>query len=401
MKILFIQPTNAIGGAEYSLLSLIKYLHKNKHNIFISIPYSNDKEYTKLLEPYVDGFVFVKPMPWHIENNFKFGFKRFINFLYRSYRSQGWHFAPVIKIYRFIKKNKIDLVHTNTMLAIDGAIAAKFSGVTHIQHVREAIGLTKDSLFRFPLQGRSVIFKKIMSFLHQGVIANSNYTLNLSKPYFSTQKLTCIHNPISNIFFENQIIRKSSEKKIIGMIGNVTSKVKNHQLLIEIANLYKKSNSNLDIQFNIYGKLPNKNDPYFLELEKLITIYKLKNIVKFKGYCDSVTIYREIDLLIHTCPNEAFGRIYIEAMAMRVPVITVKGGGALELIEDDVNGFLIDMDNPGAFVKKVENLISDKNLYRNIAENGFIFSNKFRSDLISSKVEDYYNIIIYGKKKEK
>ena len=400
MKILFIQPTNAIGGAEYSLLSLVKFLHKKKHNIFISIPYSDDSEYTKLLEPYVDEFIFVKPMPWHINQKFKFGYKRFLNFFYRCYQSQGWHFTPVIKIYRFIKNNKIDLVHTNTMLAIDGALAAKFSAVPHIQHVREAIGLTKSSLFTFPFQKRSKIFSRVMNMLHQGVITNSEFTLNLAIPYFSKNKLVCIHNPISEDFYSNQSLNKKnflSGKTIIGMIGNVTSKVKNHRLLIEIANLYRLSNPINEIHFNIYGKLPNENDSYFVELIELIKNYKLESIVSFKGYCKSLAIYNEIDLLMHTCTREAFGRIYIEAMAMGVPVITVKGGGALELIKNNENGFLIDVDNPKGSVDKAEDLILDKNLYRKIVANGFIYSNKFRNDIISSKVEDYYNTIINEK----
>tara|TARA_B110000046_G_scaffold186020_1_gene231458 strand:+ start:5977 stop:7179 length:1203 start_codon:yes stop_codon:yes gene_type:complete len=400
MKILFIQPTNALGGAEYSLLSLIKHLHKKKHNIFISIPYSEDKEYTNLLRPYVDEFIFVKPMPWHIEHKFKFGYKRFLNFLYKCYKSQGWHFTPVIKIYRFIKKNKIDIVHTNTILAIDGALAAKFSGTPHIQHVREPIGLDERSLYKFPFQKRRSFFKKIMNILHHGVIANSNFTLNLSKPYFGKEKLVCIYNPISADFFANQFIKDqnhASVKTIIGMIGNVTSKWKNHQLLIKIANIYKHSKSDIDLQFYIYGKLPNDSDWYFMELQHQIKNYNLEGIVFFKGYCESLAIYKEIDLLMHTTTQEAFGRIYIEAMAMGVPVITVKGGGALELIKNGENGFLIEVDNPKGFVNKAEDLIRDNNLYRKIAKNGFIYSNKFRSDVISSKVERYYNTIINGK----
>ena len=400
MRILFIQPTNSIGGAEYSLLSLVKSLHKKKHSIFISIPQSKNKEYTKLLEPYGDGFVFVKPMSWHIDRKFKFGYKRFLNFLYRCYCSEGWHFTPIFKLFWFIKKNKIDLVHTNTMLAIEGAIAAKLYGVPHIQHVREPIGLDEASLYKFPLQKRRSLFKKIMNFLHQGVIANSEFTLNLASPYFSKGKLICIHNPITEDFFANQFIKDqkySSGKTIIGMIGNVTSKWKNHQLLIEIANVYKNSNSDLDVQFNIYGKLPDERDLYFMELQNLIKNYKLESIVTFKDYCESVAIYKEIDLLIHTSTQEAFGRIYIEAMAMGVPVITVKGGGALELIKNGENGFLIDVDNPKGFVYKAEDLITDENLYRNVVKNGFIFSKKFRSDLISSKVEDYYNTILNKK----
>ena len=400
MRILFIQPSNAIGGAEYSLLSLVKTLHKKKHNIFISIPRSKNIEYTKLLEPYVDGFVFVKPMSWHIGCKFKFGYSHFLKFLYRCYCSGGWHFTPVYKLYRFIKKNKIELVHTNTMLAIEGAIAAKLYGVPHIQHVREPIGLDEAALYRFPFQKRSHLFKKIMSFLHQGVIANSEFTLKLARPYFCRGKLICIHNPITEDFFETQFIedqKYSRGKTIIGMIGNVTSKWKNHQLLIEIANVYKHSPSDLDIRFNIYGNLPDEEDLYFVQLQNLIKHYDLEGIVNFKGYYESVAIYKEIDLLIHTSIQEAFGRIYIEAMAMGVPVITVKGGGALELIKDGENGFLIDVDNPKGFVDKAENLITDEKLYRKIAKNGVIFSKKFRCDLVSSKVEDYYKTILNEK----
>lgn len=400
MKILFVQPTNAIGGSEYSLLGLVKYLYGKKHSVFISIPYSENNEYTDLLKPYVDGFIFVKPMPWHLDRNFRFGFKRLVNFLYRCYCSKGWHLTPIIKLFWFIKKNRIDLVHTNTMLALDGAIAAKLSGVPHIQHVREAIGLDENSLFKFPFQKRKVFFRRVMKFLHQGVIANSKFTLNLAAPSFDENSLVCIYNSISKDFYVNQLLGSRNElgsEIIIGMVGNVTSNCKNHQLFIKIANEYKISKSVLDFRFNIYGKLPDQKDPYLMELKNLISKYHLESIVSFKGYYESSSIYKEINLLFHTCNQESFGRIYIEAMAMGVPIVTVRGGGALELIKNGQNGFLIGSDNPRGFVSKAEELILNKELYHSIRENGINFSQNFCGDLIGTKIEDYYNKVLYEK----
>ena len=45
--------------------------------------------------------------------------------------------------------------------------------------------------------------------------------------------------------------------------------------------------------------------------------------------------------MVHTTKIEPFGRIFVESLAAKVPVITFNSGGAVDIIIDKNNGFLI------------------------------------------------------------
>jgi len=63
-------------------------------------------------------------------------------------------------------------------------------------------------------------------------------------------------------------------------------------------------------------------------------------------------IYRSCDLWLFPSRLEGFGLPIIEAMASRTPVVSTRVGGAPDLIEDGVNGFLVDIDDADAMAAR-------------------------------------------------
>ena len=62
--------------------------------------------------------------------------------------------------------------------------------------------------------------------------------------------------------------------------------------------------------------------------------------VKFVGLRDEVAAdLARADLLVHTCPKEAFGLVVLEAMAADVPVLVPDRGGPDFIVEAGVSGF--------------------------------------------------------------
>ena len=95
---------------------------------------------------------------------------------------------------------------------------------------------------------------------------------------------------------------------------------------------------------------------------------------------------------------EAFGMVLVEAMSSGKPVIGSKVGGIPEIIQDGVNGFTF---MPGSVLdlsRKIELLLNDKVLARNLGLNARkIAVEKYDWSVIAKKVSTLYNLLIIGK----
>lgn len=398
MNILYVSPSNAIGGAEMSLLAMTRYFKERGYGVFVALPASKNKLYETLLSPNVDGILHVKPMRWHAAPRGLRVLDKVKQYLYSSYKSRGWHFAPSFAIYRFMKKYRINLVHTNTMFAIDGAFAAKLAAVPHIQHVREIVGLGEHSLAQFPLMNCPSLFRRCMTFLHAKVVANSKFTRETCENYFKGEDFVHIYNSLPESLFatEAQLHSREDERVLtVGLAANVTARWKNHLLFIEIARAFKTRYSSKTICFHIYGNLPHEIDPYLLSLRKTIREYGLEKYVVLKGqHGDVRDLFGEIGVLIHTCSREPFGRVFIEAMAQGVPVVAAKGGGATELIEDGRTGFLVKDDSPEVFAERIDWLLTHPSERQAIVENAYRFALDFKGEKILQQMESLYQEVL-------
>ena len=383
MNILYISPSNGIGGAELSLSEIVSQASKRGHNVYAVLgPYKNrDSQLLNIIKKHCKEIFIIRQMRWHIPNKMTW-YDRKINYLYHIFLS-GWHILPVIKMIRLIKKYKIDIIHTNTVWGLDGLLAAKISNVPHIWHIREPIGNNNGSIVNFPFQNYPNFVCWFMDKLNSKVIANSKHTASFLAPYFPKNKLRIIYNSLPDSWFEVEKNKTIKSKVIIGSVANVTSNVKNHSLIIEVANIIKNKFSNDSIIFNIYGSLPDETDSYYLSLMNKIKIYKLNNVVFFKGLIDSKKIYNDIDILFHPCYKEGFGRIYIEAMGKFIPIVAVKGGGADELIQNGETGFKFDKNDYNGIAQKIIDLTIDKKLYKKVSFNSYDYAaSTFRNELI-------------------
>ena len=396
MNILYFSPGNTIGGAELSLLGILKEANKHGHNCYIALPpiKRNDSTYVEMLKPYCKAIYIVHPMSWHITSGMNWR-ERLVSYLYRIYLS-GWHVVPVFKLLRIISKLNIDIMHTNTSIIIDPAIAAKLANIPHVWNIREGIGYSPDAIVQFPFQKFPRLFRWVMDKLSSKFITNSKFTASLGKQYFPKDKLEVIYNSLSDEWFVKKKPNQDTKLEfIIGTVANVTAIMKNHLLVIEVANIIRDKFSNLNITFHIYGNLPEDDNPYFLELKDRIKSLQLTDSVIFKGRMEAEEIYNIIDILFHPFGNEGFGRIFIEAMGKGVPVIAVKGGGADELIEDGVTGYKVDKDRFEDCAEKIVELINNPDIYNQIALNGFEYaSSKFKSSIMWDKIESCYNSVV-------
>ena len=77
------------------------------------------------------------------------------------------------------------------------------------------------------------------------------------------------------------------------------------------------------------------------------------------------------EALMLVCPSrrEAFGIVNLEAFASGIPVIASRVGGIPDIIQDGVNGLLVEPDDPAQLADRMDLLINDKALRDNLVRN--------------------------------
>jgi glycosyltransferase involved in cell wall biosynthesis len=71
---------------------------------------------------------------------------------------------------------------------------------------------------------------------------------------------------------------------------------------------------------------------------------------------DAVAELASADLLLHTCPEEPFGLVLLEAFTAGVPVLVPNSGGAGDLVQHDVNGWHFSANDPVALGRQLRQL---------------------------------------------
>ena len=99
--------------------------------------------------------------------------------------------------------------------------------------------------------------------------------------------------------------------------------------------------------------------------------FSFLNQILFLGLrSDIESILQIIDAGLLITPCEGISNSIIEYMASGKPVIATVGGGTGELVNDGVNGFLIDQKSPDQIISKLEILMNDPALAKSMGQHG-------------------------------
>ena len=120
-------------------------------------------------------------------------------------------------------------------------------------------------------------------------------------------------------------------------------------------------------------------------LIELVAARNLTEQVHFNNHTsDTDTVYRQALCTISASVIESFGMTLIEAMAHKTPVIATASGGPVEIIEDGVDGFLINRGDADTLAARMEQLLSDPELARTLGEGAFATVNNRFSEAVAS-----------------
>ena len=78
-------------------------------------------------------------------------------------------------------------------------------------------------------------------------------------------------------------------------------------------------------------------------------------------------VYSLLDMLVIASSTEGVPLTVLEAMKHGIPVVSTAVGGIPEVIEDGVDGLIVDAGDTGALCRAVEQLVVDGNRYMAIS----------------------------------
>lgn len=373
MRILYVQPGRGIGGSKISLSQIIRAnACRQKSQVVLSSPVDHlfkgmhVDELEKIHELYLPTWIKGEPM--------RIG-AHFTSFL--SKLSKGWYVWPAIQIARIIKKEQIDIVHTNNGICPVGAFAAFLTGKPHIWHIREPIGQGR----QYPLSIGDRASARLFHSLSKRIVCNSQYTAS----FFQTQEtnVRIIYNGIEINKFNGanpqgvklrRSLRLPLDCLVIGMAASIRVEWKEHKVFLKVAAELLKSVP--ECYFVVFGGDSNlEATPYTRELASMAANLQLGERIVWADHIDDVpAMMHSMDVMIHPAVREGSGRVIMEAMAAGIPVVAYRSGGVKELVQDGITGYLNEPGDWMALVESAKRLLDDKGLYKAMRERSKIYA---------------------------
>ncbi len=293
---------------------------------------------------------------------------------------------------KFIKENKIEIVHTHDFYTnVFGITAAKFAGVKlKIASKRETAGMRS--------KAQNFIEKRIFN-LSEKIVANSEAVKNyLIGEGVNAKKINVIYNGLDLERLQPQTtdraeilaeldLPKDKKIKFVTLVANLRHAVKNQPMFLRAAEKIIKEFPAAHFVLAGEGELKNG-------LENLARELKIEKNTHFIGRCTKVPELLSVSYAgVLTSFNEGFSNSILEYMAAGKPVIATNVGGASEAIIENETGFLIESDNDEALVNRLLQLLRDEKLSDNFGKKGKqIVEMEFSLETLLKKILTLYEV---------
>jgi len=305
-----------------------------------------------------------------------------------------YDFTALLKIYRFLKREKPDIIHTHTSKAgLLGRLAARLARVPSIIHTPHGhvffgyFGALKTRMF--------ILFEKLASRITDKIVALTprEKTDYLSYKVTQKDKLVVIPSGIELHKYqhapreERSKLRKelgiAEHSAVVGTAGRLVP-VKGPQFLLQA---FKQVISEHPETYLVFAG----DGPLRKSLEKNAVDMDLAKDIIFAGWRDDMArVLSVFDIFCLPSLNEGMGRVLVEAMALGKPVVASDVGGIPDLIIPGKNGFLVPPRNPGELSRQILFLIKNREEAAKMGRTGKEMVSAFSDEIMVKKIAELY-----------
>jgi len=323
-----------------------------------------------------------------------------------SYSKPWFIFGAMIwilfKSFKIIKKEKIDLIHSQGFLSgIMAYILKKLTKIPYLITIQSA-----DFSVYHPRLNIKII-NKIYQWVEGIIFRGADFchaVSNYLEDHFKTHRVKrtiVISNGVSQDKFKPDVNKKITRRELgfetenlIVCVSRLEHKNGTHDL-VESA----KYLDDLDFKIMVCGDGSDRE-----KLEKMIEKFNLMDKVFLVGDILHADLPKYVacgDIFVRPSLAEGFGIVFLEAMAAEVAIIGTPVGGIPDFLRDpsigsgQATGLFCEPANPKDIAEKIKILIKDKNLRERLIKNAKqMVVDIYNWDKISERLKGVYKQIL-------
>ena len=359
MRVLAVDQSGVLGGAELSLLEVMKNMRgTNETVLFDDGPFRIALEAVGIKVDVLDGAA--------LGNLSKDGGMK---------RPGKGMIGGVMGLVRgtLQKSRNADVIYVNTQRAmVVGAIAGLISRRPVVWHLRDIV--SPEHFGKTQL----TIIKWCTKLMLERVIANSTASAAAltALTRLKEERLDVVFNGISaEPFTQLESVAQHELRARFGLppdaflVGSFSrlARWKGQHILLE-ALLEAPEMHAVLVGAALFGE-----DAYEAELRAYVLEHGLTDRVHFLGFQhDIAACMKAVDVVTHTSISpEPFGRVIIEGMLAKRPVVAARAGGVTDIIQDRENGIMCTPGDVRALAGALGELSADAGLRNRLVEQGY------------------------------
>lgn len=345
MRVLYVNHTAEVSGAERSLLSLLAGLPETVNPLMATPRGRLDVEVRRLgvaTTPIPGTAGSLRLHPLHTPRA-----------LVEMAAAAGFVRAAA-------RRHRAEVIHANSIRA--GLVL----GLAHpasasIVHIRDCL----------PPGTVTTATQRLIATTATTVVANSHYTAESVRRVAPNARLEVVHNPVDLARWDPGRIDRDRARAALGEAGKRTlllgvvaqlSPWKGQDTAIEALRILREEGVDAHLLLIGSAKFVARatrfdNESHVAHLRALVADACLEDYVTWMGEREDVPeLVRALDVLLLPSWEEPFGRALIEAMALNVPVVATNVGGPAEIVQDGREGYLVEPREPAAWARAIRQI---------------------------------------------
>lgn len=274
------------------------------------------------------------------------------------------------RLYRFLKKEKPDIVHSHTPKAgLMAMLAAKFAGVKIRVHTiaglrfMTATGFTRKVLIwmeKITASAATHVWPNSMSLLKyvqenklvsagklEVIGKGSSNGIDLTR--FSKKTLTG-----EGIQKAKQVISYDPSLTYILSVGRIVKDKGISELARAFSSLYRENDK---LRLVLVGTFEEKLDPLDEDIMELV---KTHPGIILAGWHDEVEYFMSVaSILVHASYREGFPNVVLQAGAMECPIVCSRIEGNIDIVDENSNGLIFTSKDADDLYQKLRQAIEE------------------------------------------